>query len=58
METRIVVRDEDGLIVNCIMFDPDAEWSPPEGHSIYDFVGAIGGTYINGVYTEPSDEED
>ena len=49
-----LLLDSDGLIVNRIMLEPDAEYDPlplilaPEGVD-----GEMGGTYIDGVYTPP-----
>ena len=51
------VTNTDGLIVNRIVVDettPD-DWHPGPGLTLRppDVDGAIGGTYINGLYTPP-----
>ena len=53
-----LVLDDAGNIVNRIMLEPFAAYDPapfvvaPEGVD-----GEIGGTYLNGVYTPPSDDD-
>jgi hypothetical protein len=52
------VVDSSGLIVNRVELDDPESWSPPEGCTIVletDVPLAIGGTYIDGVYTSPPD---
>ena len=52
---RYIVIDADGLIINAIEWDGEAEWVPPEGGTAVqsDDEGEIGGTCIGGVY-EPA----
>ena len=53
-----LLLDEEGNIVNRIVYDTEAMYDPspliltPEGVD-----GDIGGTYIDGVYTPPPEDE-
>ena len=53
-----LLLDSEGNIVNRILLEPDAEYDPaPLIVAPVDVDGAIGGTYINGVYTPPLESE-
>ena len=56
MTTYIVIDDETGIIDNRIVLDDPNQWEVPAGHTLVEETGeamAIGGTYIDGVYTPP-----
>jgi hypothetical protein len=48
-----VVIDGKGNIINSIVLEDGARWSPPEGCMVAVGEYEIGGTYISGVYTPP-----
>ena len=50
------VIDGNGLILNNVVLEEGAEWTPPEGTSIAPNEDGmeIGGTFIGGVYTAPT----
>ncbi|MCD9821216.1 hypothetical protein [Bradyrhizobium japonicum] len=53
--TTLAVIDSTGTIVNRVVIEGDA-WTPPEGCTTVeetDTPFAIGGTYIDGIYTPP-----
>ncbi|MGN8547684.1 hypothetical protein ACQPTN_24080 [Bradyrhizobium sp. 13971] len=47
------VIDPQGNIVNAIVLEDGAEWTPPEGLTIATGDFAIGGKLVGGVYTAP-----
>lgn len=49
------VIDTQTNIVDNIITEPDATWTPPEGHIVVDLVGeaGIGWTYVNGQFVAP-----
>jgi hypothetical protein len=50
------VIDATGIIDNRIVLDDPDQWDAPAGHTIVEETDdplAIGGTYIDGVYTPP-----
>ena len=49
------VIDGAGLILNMVEWDGATPWQPPVGTSIVasDGTAAIGGSYINGIFTPP-----
>lgn len=55
--TAVLVRVDDHVIVNRIVFTRGTIWEPPEGHELYaDDIGMdIGGTYDGETYTPPSE---
>ena len=62
METIHLVTDAEGLIVNRIVLDENTprNWTPGPGLTLlpHSVQGAIGGTYIDGVYTPPPEPEE
>jgi len=53
---RAALVDPSGAIVNVVVLDDEAQWTPPEGLSVVrddSNVAAIGGTYIDGQFTKP-----
>ena len=56
IETRLVL-DADGNIINRIVFDTEGTY-PATNLAPSGVDGAIGGTYIDGVYTAPPEPED
>lgn len=62
METNHIVTDNSGLIVNRIVKDENtpSDWSPGTGLTVWPetIEGAIGGSYIDGVYTPPAEPEE
>jgi hypothetical protein len=60
MGIYIVIEQATGIIDNRIVLDDPAQWEPPAGHVLVEETGepmAIGGTYIDGVYTPPPEPE-
>ena len=61
MATRIITN-ADGLIVNRIVIDETTlhDWHPGFGLTLQSagVDGAIGGTYVNGVYTPPPEPDE
>ena len=54
-----LLLDVDGRIVNRIMLEPDADYDPsPFIVAPEEAEGEIGGTYIEGAYTPPSEDFD
>ena len=57
-----VITNSDGLVVNRIVVDDTTptDWHPGPGLTLQPagVDGAIGGTYINGVYTAPPEPEE
>ncbi|WP_050384572.1 hypothetical protein [Bradyrhizobium pachyrhizi] len=47
------VVDASGNIINAVVLEDGAAWSPPDGCSIATGEYAVGGTLIGGVYTAP-----
>jgi len=44
----LVIREEDGLCVNAVVWDGKAKWAPPEGHFLLPYTDpcvGIGCTY-------------
>lgn len=35
-ETKALVETATGLVVNLIVYDPEGNWVPPEGHTLED----------------------
>ena len=63
MEYTCLIVNESGLIVNRIVYDDELtppDWHPGEGLTMLDksIDGAIGGSYINGVYTPPPEPKE
>ncbi|ODM77809.1 hypothetical protein [Bradyrhizobium elkanii] len=48
------VIDPEGNIVNAIVLEEGADWTPPEGCAIAVGDYAIGGTLVGGVYSPPA----
>ena len=60
MPIYAVINETTGIIDNRIVLDDPAQWKVPAGHFIAEETGeplAIGGTYIDGVYTPPAQPE-
>jgi hypothetical protein len=60
MGIYVVIEQATGIIDNRIVLDDPAQWEPPAGHVLVEETGepmAIGGTYIDGVYTPPPEPE-
>lgn len=61
MEIIRLVTDNEGLIVNRIVLDESTpgDWHPGAGLTLlpHTVQGAIGGTYVGGVYTPPPEPE-
>lgn len=56
MTTYAVVDEATGIIVNRIVLDNSDQWEAPVGHILIEETGepmAIGGSYVDGVYTPP-----
>lgn len=57
-----LVIDTEGNVVNIVVTGPETpdDWSPGPGLTLlpHSQQGAIGGTYINGVYTAPPEPEE
>lgn len=56
MAFYIVVDNATGIIDNRIVLDDPEQWEVPAGHTMIEETGepmAIGGSYIDGVYTPP-----
>ena len=55
------VIDGSGMIINTIVWDGENEWGPPEGNTVIQCENesdcVIGGTYMDGVFTPPSQPE-
>ena len=56
MGTYVVVDEATGIIINRIVLDDPAQWEVPAGHALIEETDepmAIGGSYVDGVYTPP-----
>lgn len=52
------VLDSGGAIINTIVLDDGAQWSPPNGCAVAFGDYGIGGKLIDGVYAPPPPTED
>jgi hypothetical protein len=56
MNTYAIIETATGTILNRILLDDASNWTPEDGHSVVkedDESFAIGGNYLNGIYTAP-----
>lgn len=58
MSTYAIVNN-DGIVVNTIIWDGESKWDKPEGMNTVLYEGngpcVIGGTYLNGVFSPPAE---
>ncbi len=56
MSSRIALLDSDGSVVNVIVVDAPAVYTPPDGYVAvkdHDEAAEIGGSYSNGAFSPP-----
>lgn len=59
MSIYAIVETSSGAVVNRVLLDDPADWSPPDGCFAVEELDPmeIGGTYVDGIYTPPPKPE-